>query len=151
MGQKFKSILGNKENKTVGIEKNNESNNHTNNLHDGLNNHQNGKSLSNNSKEKDIDIVPEIPKPCINNSNSNSTNVIPPKPLPRTSISEQGSFDESTNNVSPPAPKPKPRLTANSNYKVIILLVWFLRDFFVTFCMLFFSSADVCLSLLTLI
>lgn len=113
----------------MGIEKNNDSNNYTNNSYDGLNNHQNGKSLSNNNNdtEKDIDIVTEIAKPCINNSNSNNTNVVPPKPLPRTSISEQGSFDESsTNNTNPPVPKPKPRLQ-NSNYKVIILLVWFLR------------------------
>lgn len=43
-------------------------------------------------------------------------NDIPPKPLPRKSISEQGSFEENSTNI---IPKPRPRTACPStNYKV---------------------------------
>jgi hypothetical protein len=49
------------------------------------------------------------------NSNGNGTydDVIPPKPLPRKSLSEQGSFELDSNGV----PRPKPRMAA-TGYKV---------------------------------
>lgn len=53
-------------------------------------------------------------------------NVTPPKPMPRTSISEQGSFEENTGNA---IPKPRPRTTASSTgYKVFfnVLTMFFI-------------------------
>lgn len=48
------------------------------------------------------------------NGNYVSPKEIPPKPLPRKSISDQGSFDENN-----PIPKPKPRTACvNTSYKV---------------------------------
>lgn len=43
----------------------------------------------------------------------------PPKPLPRTSISEQGSFEECNFSSSSAIPKPRPRSSANHGYKVL--------------------------------
>lgn len=45
--------------------------------------------------------------------------MIPPKPLPRTSISEQGSFDECNFSSTTIVPKPRPRSSANHSYKVL--------------------------------
>lgn len=45
--------------------------------------------------------------------------VVPPKPLPRTSISEQGSFDECNFSSTTTIPKPRPRSSANHSYKVL--------------------------------
>ena len=45
--------------------------------------------------------------------------MVPPKPLPRTSISEQGSFEECNFSSSTAIPKPRPRSSANHSYKVL--------------------------------
>ena len=44
--------------------------------------------------------------------------MVPPKPLPRTSISDQGSFEECNFSSSTAIPKPRPRSSANHGYKV---------------------------------
>lgn len=55
---------------------------------------------------------------------------IPPKPLPRKSISEQGSFEENFNNS---IPKPRPRQATNNHYKVYTLFLFRFSSFFVVF------------------
>lgn len=49
------------------------------------------------------------------NKNGKIQNDVPPKPLPRKSISEQGSFDENSSVVFP---KPRPRTACPTSYKV---------------------------------
>lgn len=43
---------------------------------------------------------------------------VPPKPLPRKSISDQGSSFEISDKENSAVPKPKPRTASNFNYKV---------------------------------
>lgn len=52
---------------------------------------------------------------CINEEELDEKKNIPPKPLPRKSISEQSSTEE--------FPKPRPRVTAGNNYKVSTFLI----------------------------
>lgn len=59
---------------------------------------------------EDMEAIESDNRDCINEEYDEKRN-IPPKPLPRKSISEQSSFEE--------FPKPRPRITAgNNNYKV---------------------------------
>ena len=86
------------------------------------------KLIENYDNEPKLSEVEEIEKngKCINDSNGHDDDVIslkngkapvdiPPKPLPRKSISEQGSFEEN----SVVFPKPRPRVACqNLTYKV---------------------------------
>lgn len=62
---------------------------------------------------------------CELSGNGNAPNDVPPKPLPRKSISDQGSFDE---NCPLTLPKPRPR-TAGSNITYKVTNVAFLKFF----------------------
>lgn len=61
---------------------------------------------------EDMETIESDNRDCINEEyDYDEKRNIPPKPLPRKSISEQSSFEE--------FPKPRPRITAgNNNYKV---------------------------------
>jgi hypothetical protein len=94
---------------------------------------QKHKSIMTQKLIENYENEPEIESDCMSNEkngncqdNSNGeeflgnlnaqNNDVPPKPLPRKSISDQGSFEE---NYPPMLPKPRPRTTCpNISYKV---------------------------------
>lgn len=67
-------------------------------------------------KEKNGNSDHDLMEP-IRNGKTHNNNDVPPKPLPRKSISEQGSFEDNSGVVFP---KPRPRMAySNVNYKVV--------------------------------
>lgn len=70
-------------------------------------------SLKNNENDqitKRANLIEKDNRECIIEEEEEEIRTVPPKPLPRKSISEQSSTEE--------FPKPRPRATAGNNYKV---------------------------------
>lgn len=80
------------------------------------------KNNENDQITKKANLIEKDNREVVNEEEEEEKRAVPPKPLPRKSISEQSSTEE--------FPKPRPRVTAGNNYKVSCFTAHMLLDFF---------------------